>query len=62
MQPVVYLNSYRIQRSLELLDNTDNKIIEIASMCGFDHVGYFNRKFMEYMKCTPTEYRKRRKK
>lgn len=61
MQPFVYLNSYHIQRSLELLDNSDYKIIEIAAMCGFDHVGYFNRRFMEYMKCTPTEYRKRKK-
>lgn len=61
MQPFSYLNSYRIRKSLELLDNTDYKIIEIAAMCGFDHVGYFNRKFMEHMKCTPTEYRRKKK-
>lgn len=59
-QPFVYLNTYRINKSIEYLDETDLKIIEIASCCGFDHVGYYNRKFMEIMKCTPTEYRKKR--
>lgn len=59
--PFAYLNSYRIRKSMELLDRTDMKIIDVAVACGFEHVSYFNRKFIELVKCTPTEYRQRRK-
>lgn len=58
--PFEYLVNYRISRSMELLQLTDLKIIEIAEMCGFAHVSHFNRKFSEAVKCTPTEYRKGR--
>lgn len=61
-QPFTYLNSYRVRKSIELLDHTDYKIIEIANLCGFEHVSYFNRKFSELMKCTPSEYRRNRRK
>lgn len=56
--PFSYLNGYRVRRSMELLDRTDMKVIEIAARCGFDHVSYFNRKFYELVGCTPTEYRR----
>ena len=58
-QPFSYINHYRIRKSLELLNNTDLKMIEVATLCGFEQVSYFNRKFAEYMKCTPTEYRRK---
>lgn len=58
-QPFAYINGYRIRKSLELLNDTDLKMIEIANLCGFEQISYFNRKFAEYMKCTPTEYRRK---
>lgn len=61
-QPFAYINSYRIRKSLELLNDTDLKMTEIANLCGFDQISYFNRKFAEYMKCTPTEYRRKSQK
>ncbi len=56
--PIAYLNGYRIRRSMELLDGTDMKISDIATSCGFEQISYFNRKFAELVRCTPTEYRR----
>ncbi len=59
--PFSYLNNYRISRAMEMLERTDKSVIEIASACGFNQVSYFNRRFSELVKCTPTEYRRGRK-
>lgn len=56
--PFSYLNSYRINRSIWFLVNTDMKIIDVAPECGFPNVSYYNRRFSEIMHCTPTEYRR----
>ena len=52
-----YLNRYRIQKSCEYLMGTDKKIAEIASLCGFNNISYFNREFKKYMKMSPGQYR-----
>ncbi len=57
--PFSYLNSYRINRSLWFLINTDMKIIDVASECGFQNISYYNRRFSEIMRVTPTEYRRK---
>lgn len=57
LSPVVYLNRYRIMQSAYMLCNTDKTISEISSCCGFNNSSYFNKLFMRFMKCTPTEYR-----
>lgn len=59
--PIVYLNRYRIIQSAYMLQNTDKSISEIASCCGFNHCSYFNKLFLRFMKCSPTEYRRGRK-
>lgn len=56
--PFTYIARYRIRKSCELLLNTDMKITQIASQCGFYNISYYNRTFMQYMKCKPSEYRK----
>ena len=53
-----YINEYRIEKAVELLQNKDIKILEICLECGYDNVGYFIKKFKEYKSCTPSEYRK----
>lgn len=53
-----YIARYRIRKSCELLLNTDMKITHIASQCGFENISYYNRLFMLYMKCKPSQYRK----
>lgn len=57
VSPIVYLNRYRIMQSVYMLKNTDKTISEISSCCGFNNSSYFNKIFMRFMKCTPTEYR-----
>lgn len=56
--PFEYLTHYRISRAMELLEQTDMSVTEIAGKCGFSGAGYFNVKFSEIAGCTPTAYRK----
>ena len=58
LTPFTYLNRFRIRKSCEALLNTRLNITEIANMCGFNNISYFNRSFLEHVKCKPSEYRK----
>ncbi len=58
LTPFNYITRYRIQKSLELLKNDDKKIADIASLVGFNNISYFNRAFLDLIKCTPKEYRR----
>lgn len=53
-----YLNSVRLKKASELIQNGDWKIIDVALLCGFNNVTYFNRKFFECYGVSPGEYRK----
>ncbi len=57
--PVEYINYYRIRKSASLLESTNNKILDISMEVGFDNFSYFINTFKNYMKCTPSEYRKK---
>ena len=57
-----YINKYRIEKACLDLIYTNNNITEIATSNGFINIQYFSRKFKEYMKCTPKQYQKKRKK
>lgn len=56
--PFAYLNRLRIVKSCELLAQTDKKITEIASLCGFNNVSYFNRTFYKMTGASPSAYRR----
>lgn len=56
--PFAWLKRCRIRESCLLLSGSDKKISEIASLSGFNHIGYFNREFLRLMKITPSEYRR----
>ena len=56
--PIRYLKQYRIRQAARLLLDTEEKISEIASRCGFQDMSYFTRAFREEMGSVPTEYRK----
>ena len=56
--PFTYLNKYRIMKSCELLRSTDKKISDIAFLCGFNNISYFNREFLHVTKSTPSAFRK----
>lgn len=52
------LLTLRLQKSAQLLEFTTRQIAEVALDVGFNSPFYFTRKFKEYYKLTPTEYRR----
>ena len=54
-----FLNIYRLESAIELLEKTDKTITEIAYESGFGSVRNFNNFFCVKMKTSPTQYRKR---
>ncbi len=56
--PVDYVNYYRVNMAAKLLGDSRKKIIEVAMDVGFDNCSYFIYIFKNYMKCTPSEYRR----
>lgn len=56
--PFSYLNRYRIIKSCKYLTGTTKKITEIAALCGFNNISYYNREFIRYIRITPSAYRK----
>jgi len=58
MSPFSYLNYYRVQQSLDLLEHSDDEISVIATRSGFNNISYYNRTFRKYMHMTPSEFRR----
>ena len=54
-----YINTVRIEKSKELLLNTNLKIYEIAEKVGFDDPNYFSAKYYELTNYTPSEFRQK---
>lgn len=52
-----YLNSYRINKSIDLLRDTDMSIAEIASTVGFCSQSYYTDCFRKFKKITPKKYK-----
>ena len=55
--PNAYLTRYRIQKSCEMLSETNMSIIEISMACGFKSSSYFTHIFQKEIGLTPKEYR-----
>lgn len=53
---IEYLNRYRIQKALKLLNEGSHMIQEIACNCGIGDYKYFGIVFKKYMGCSPKEY------
>lgn len=58
VSPIAYLNSYRLDMSMELLRNSNYSIIEISDLCGFSNPSYFAEMFKAQKGCSPTAFRK----
>ncbi|MBQ8510279.1 MAG: helix-turn-helix domain-containing protein [Clostridia bacterium] len=58
MSPWDYITAKRIELSVQLLEQTDGTIIEIAGQCGFNSTANFNRAFRKITGRTPSSYRK----
>lgn len=56
--PNDYLNSFRLEKGMELLKSTSMSITEIAAACGFSGASYFTEMFTRQKGCPPKVYRK----
>jgi AraC-like DNA-binding protein len=56
LAPVDLVKEIRLNKSLELLKNTDMTISEIAFTVGFKEAGYYGKCFRKKYNQTPTEY------
>ena len=54
---VQYLTVVRIRQAARLLRETDSPITEIADLCGFGNVTYFEKVFHRIRGMTPRQYR-----
>lgn len=52
-----YLNDYRLQVAAQLLKETEDNILEVATAAGFENLSYFNRAFKKKYGVTPGRYR-----
>lgn len=55
--PNGYLTQYRLNKSIELLHDTDQSITEIALSVGFGSASYYAETFRKWIGKSPTEYR-----
>lgn len=54
-----YIRKLRIEKAIQLLDDPDHTLAEIAYLTGFSDQSHFNRIFKKYTGKSPSEYRKR---
>lgn len=53
-----YITSLRISKSMELLEDPDLSVMDVASLSGFSSLVSFNRAFKLLNQCTPSQFRK----
>jgi AraC-like DNA-binding protein len=51
------LHDIRIERAKRMLLESDEKVIAVATMVGYDDPSFFSRLFLRYTGCSPREYR-----
>jgi len=56
---IEYLRRIRINKAMELLENTDMKVYEISEKVGFENHKHFTRAFREQVGISPMEYREK---
>lgn len=59
--PVTYLTEYRLNKSIDLLLDSDLSITEVSFEVGFGNPSYYSETFRKYFNCTPREYMKKTK-
>ena len=57
--PMQYIVSLRITNAINLIENTDYNITEIANAVGYDNSLYFSRLFHKHTGMSPSEYKKK---
>lgn len=57
--PMQYILSLRLANAMNLIDNTDYNMTQIAQAVGYDNSMYFSRLFKKHIGMTPMEYKRR---
>ncbi len=57
--PVSFLNSIRINKAIEFLENTNYSVSAISSMAGFNSENHFRKVFADFTGTTPLKFRKK---
>lgn len=52
-----FLIAYRLKMAAKKIAETDDKIVNISTDCGFNNQSYFSRAFTKHFKMSPAEYR-----
>lgn len=55
---VELVNQLRVGKACSLLLNSDLPVSTISDMCGFNSISNFNRRFVQFKKTTPSEFRR----
>ncbi len=55
--PKGFVKNFRLKRAVQLLDDSDLKVSQIAYKCGFKDYRYFTKVFKSQYQMTPKEYR-----
>lgn len=55
--PNMFLNSYRLEKSMILLRDPDFNVTDAVYACGFSNPSYFAELFLKNKGCTPSEYK-----
>ena len=56
--PIDYINDYRLNKVIRLLETRDAPVTEVCLECGFNNMGNFQRLFKRKTGTTPLQYRK----
>ena len=57
--PKEYADSFRLRKAKKMLEQTQEKVIDVAYQTGFSSLSAFNRFFKQQTGQTPTDYRKK---
>ena len=55
--PKPYLQTIRLHAAAALLRGSEQSILEVARLCGYNNLSNFNRQFRDAYRCAPREFR-----
>jgi len=59
--PMAYLTRWRLKLGAELLQSTEDSVVEVAAAVGYGSEAAFNRAFKREFDCPPAQFRRKRK-